>query len=551
MEPQQTPPSEPVQQPTEAPIINQDLQPESEALPPAPEPKKKSGTRKWLLLIFLLLILVGGGYLAHHYTQKSSKTITSTKDISLVRIGSANGPVGTANIYPNPQGTYLSLAISSQIYEGLVSYNDNKIVPDLATSWTNPDTSTWVFQIAQNIKFQNGDSLTTADVVNSFEANIKNSGWNKYTSTIDTVKSTGEHQVTITTTTPDALLLKRLVSAFVFKKTSDGTLYGTGPYVVDKSKPDTDASLNLKAFEGYHAGSPKTKALSYAIYESPEQLVAAYKANKIDSFDDYVNAATQKQLSSTAQVAKYADAGSSMLLMNMVRPAGVLANKTLREAIAYALDRPSLVKQSANAAQIAQTLIPQSVIGYAASVTFPGLDVAKSKQLQTAAGYPNGAPLTFVYVKDAQPDPPVIIQQLQAAGFKVIPTVVSSSHDLFTVTKTGNFDLMGLTYSSDYFDATDIFTAMLDSRQSDFQLYDNTKYNALIDTAEQTFNAAQHIQKVQAINKFITDNYLAIPVHSTETALYFRPNYQIPKQYTRALATPAYWRVGQTVTTQE
>jgi peptide/nickel transport system substrate-binding protein len=63
--------------------------------------------------------------------------------------------------------------IISYVYEYLVMYDSTKsdqFVPALATDWTwNQADATWTFTIRQNVKFQNGDLLTPADVEYSFE----------------------------------------------------------------------------------------------------------------------------------------------------------------------------------------------------------------------------------------------------------------------------------------------------------------------------------------------------------------------------------------------
>ncbi|HEY9336426.1 MAG TPA: ABC transporter substrate-binding protein, partial [Kribbella sp.] len=43
-----------------------------------------------------------------------------------------------------------------QIMEPLVRVDDGKIVPVLATSWENPDPTTWVFKLRSGVKFSDG-----------------------------------------------------------------------------------------------------------------------------------------------------------------------------------------------------------------------------------------------------------------------------------------------------------------------------------------------------------------------------------------------------------
>jgi len=60
--------------------------------------------------------------------------------------------------------------LSSNIYSGLVKIgSDGAIVGDLATDWTLPDSSTYVFDLTEGATFHNGDPLDAEAVKASFE----------------------------------------------------------------------------------------------------------------------------------------------------------------------------------------------------------------------------------------------------------------------------------------------------------------------------------------------------------------------------------------------
>ncbi|GAB6862170.1 ABC transporter substrate-binding protein [Haloplanus litoreus] len=60
--------------------------------------------------------------------------------------------------------------VSSNIYSGLVKIgSDGAIVGDLATDWTLPDSTTYVFDLKEGATFHNGDPLDAAAVKASFE----------------------------------------------------------------------------------------------------------------------------------------------------------------------------------------------------------------------------------------------------------------------------------------------------------------------------------------------------------------------------------------------
>lgn len=527
----------PVEQPVETPPVVSDR---------PTGPGRKSGL-KWLIALIVLIVIVGGGYVAWSQLHNSTpKTTSVIKSIPLARFGSVDGPIGPDYVFPHAQALSLSKNIDLQIFEGLTGYQGQKLVPLLATSWTNPNKNTWVFQLAHNVKFQNGDTMTAADVVRSLQADIANSDWSTYTSTLSNVAATGPNEVTVTTSQPDALLLDRLAYCFIFKPGTGTTNYGTGPYTIDTTKPFTDNSTTLKAFPGYHGGVPKTQVITYEVYKDSAALVNAYKAGKIDSYEVQTTSLHAGKGVSSLTVQ---EPGSYGLFLNMVRPNGIMANKQIRQAVAYAINRPDWVKQLGNDTLPANQIIPKTVVGYDASATFPGLNVAKSKQLQAAAGYPDGAPVTVLYIKGLQPDAPILVQQLRAAGFKVTEDAVASPDDAVAQTQAGTYDILGVTEYSDFNDGIDVFTSLLDSKSSSFYVYDNPQYDAMIDAAEQTFDPAAYVQKLQTINKFIASNFLWIPVRTSVDVVYSKASYQIPAHYSLAASTIFFWQVGQKVTT--
>ncbi len=56
--------------------------------------------------------------------------------------------------------------ITRDLFEGLTANDQNgKIVPGVAESWKQLDTTTWVFKLRHNAKWSNGDPLTADDFV--------------------------------------------------------------------------------------------------------------------------------------------------------------------------------------------------------------------------------------------------------------------------------------------------------------------------------------------------------------------------------------------------
>ena len=66
-------------------------------------------------------------------------------------------------------------------------------------------------------------------------------------------------------------------------------------------------------------------------------------------------------------------------------------NPKVREAVSYAIDRNFLLKLINGQGSVANEFLPPGTAGYTPDKLVHDQDIAKAKQLLTAAGYPNGS----------------------------------------------------------------------------------------------------------------------------------------------------------------
>lgn len=514
--------------------------------------KEKNPKNKKILIsviVVFLVFAVGASLwllLSKDSTKESSSSTTQvTVDIPLVRYGSTNGPIGTEYLFPKAPSTNLSTKIDFQVFEGLVGYSDQKIVPLLASSWTNPDNNTWVFTLKENVKFQNGKIVTPADVKKSLDTLVKDEDWGFYLQTIKEVSVTGANQVTIKTSAPDSLLLNRLEYGFIYSDNADKTVSGTGAYSIDAANSNTETKTKLVAFEGYHQGVPKTKAVEYTVFETVEDVTKALTDGKVDigEFDQSANL-TPALSSKGIKAYSYDSLGAYGLTLNMVKPTGPLVKKEVREALALAIDRKAFVKDSKSEKVPSNFIVPKTVVGYDETAKLPETNVAKAKELLAKAGYPNGAPLTFNYIKGLQNEPPFLIAQLNKAGFVVTAKEFPSPKEFVAANRTGDYDLFAGSFTSDLGDGLDIFVGLLDSKASQFPSYNNPEYDKMLREAEQAFKPEEHVAKVKEINRYTTKEFLWVPVSNGELTLYYPGSYDYKVDSLVGLAGAYFWKVG-------
>ena len=93
--------------------------------------------------------------------------------------------------------------------EGLLAYDqDNKLVSKLAKSWEQVDDVTYKYEIRDDVKFSDGTQMTADDVVFSLNR-IKDPSVASYLNwmyaNVDSIEKTGDWEVTVKLSTPDAL----------------------------------------------------------------------------------------------------------------------------------------------------------------------------------------------------------------------------------------------------------------------------------------------------------------------------------------------------------
>ena len=165
---------------------------------------------------------------------------------------------------PHSQNEGPTNAMKSNIYEALVLRSwDLSIKPSLATSWSQPNTTTWRFKLRKGVKFHDGTPFTADDVVFSFaRITHKNSGMNTYVATVKEVKKRDKYTVDFITKGPDPVLVGNLTLVFIMSEQwakknntvdpvlgSESETYatrhtnGTGPFILVERVADTRTRL--------------------------------------------------------------------------------------------------------------------------------------------------------------------------------------------------------------------------------------------------------------------------------------------------------------------
>jgi peptide/nickel transport system substrate-binding protein len=266
-------------------------------------------------------------------------------------IGSVNS---VQKIDPDIVTNFLDFEALGLIYQTLVQENSNlQIVPDLATSWAfSNGNKTLTLQLRQNVKFDDGSVMTSADVVaslNRAEATATADPSASFIGSVTNIAASGPNTVVLTMSHPDVSVLEGLatVNMAIMPATAitAGTIPtkpdGTGPFEYSSWVPNT--SFTMTANSNYWGGAPSLSTVEIETIPTEQSISAALEAGTIQmgllSQPTVVNT-----LPKTYQIQKVLDL--SYRALQLQDKHGILSNVNARRAIACATNRKQILQDA-------------------------------------------------------------------------------------------------------------------------------------------------------------------------------------------------------------
>ncbi len=312
--------------------------------------------------------------------------------------------------------------IDPLMFDGLVQRDAHfHFQPALATDWTQPDPLTLIFHLRRDVRFSDGRRLTAADVVWTLESMRK--GWvvTPKAASYDAVASVDAPDswtVRLRLKHPDLFLLGNLSSsAMGIVPAGSGADFwqhpiGTGAFRLVRQEMDKEVLLERNPYAWQQAAGPATgpvtesetgpetksgtgsetvQRVRFAVVPDATTRALALRKGTADMVS---NALPSDMLPALAQDPKLVVEDSpgtevQYLAFNLRDP--VLKQRTVRAAIAYAVDRRLIVQTLLGGhAQLAASLLPTTHWAYTQQVEEYGYDPGRARALLDAAGFPAG-----------------------------------------------------------------------------------------------------------------------------------------------------------------
>ena len=265
-----------------------------------------------------------------------------------------------ASLDPIKAFNYPENTIVSNLCEPLFEMQpDFSVQPNLATDSQTDDGLTWVFNIRDDVKFWDGTPMTVEDVVFSINRHIdpdEGSYWGGGTvANIDSVKATGDNEVTITLKSADYTLpssLSTVIGVVVqqAQRETAGENYGnpdtgvmcTGPMKFTPGNWKQGQSITLERNDGYwdEDGMAMAKQVEIGFVVDPTAIANGLSTGEIQgSYDVPLPALSQLETSESGELF----AGQGMQDMAIISTGeGVFGDPAVRRALTRATDRQAI-----------------------------------------------------------------------------------------------------------------------------------------------------------------------------------------------------------------
>jgi len=286
--------------------------------------------------------------------------------------------------------------IGELIFEGLVRRDENfDLKPRLAESWDVSNPLTYIFHLRRDVRFHDGRPMTSADVkwtldslLNGKPRSAKSNAY-RY---VERVETPDDFTVVIRLKEPFSALLWNL---------SDGALgvvpqgsgeelarhpIGTGPFRFVSEVPDREVVIERNA--QYWGKRAQLSRVRFNVV--PDATTRALELRK-GSADVEINALPGDMIPVLARqpqliVERAPGTSYQYLAMNMRDP--ILKDVAVRQALAYAIDRTTLIHYLwHDMARPANSILPPQHWAYDASAKNYPYDPARARQLLDEAGF--------------------------------------------------------------------------------------------------------------------------------------------------------------------
>lgn len=293
-----------------------------------------------------------------------------------------------------------------QIYETLVRNVGTTIEPWLAESWTtSEDELTWTFKLREGVTFHDGTPFNAEAVKYNIERLQDPSVGSPRASTVDMITKVeviSEYEVALSTDEPYGPMLGQISNYNLSMMSptaleeygTDISLHpcGTGALMIKEWVPGS--SLVMTKYDGYWGEKSTIDNLTFKFVAEDSSRVMMLQSGDADVAP--VAAAQISQIESDPNVTVQVETGYRTIYLGMNTSRAPFDDVRVRQAVAYAIDKQSIIDHVLEGYAQYPSGIESTVIPYSAQDLDPyTYNPEKSKELLKEAGYEDGLDIVF------------------------------------------------------------------------------------------------------------------------------------------------------------
>ena len=466
--------------------------------------------RKLIYLSILVLLVLFA------CSQKENQKETVEKEEKKILTMAQKAEIKTLD--PQKATDSVSRSIIKLIIQTLVYIdNEGNIVPELAQEITKVSPKETLIKIKNDIKFSNGETLTIDDVLFSLERAKASPKMSQDLYMIESFEKVDDRTLKINTLYDAGNLLHKLASggvAIVNKKAfeeDENNIVGTGMFKLKEWV--AGEKLVLERNEFFKDSKSNIDTLVVKFVPEANSRMIMLETGEIDLARDLLPLDFKKISEDTKFTTVEIETPSNMFLGFDLRNE-LLADKRVRQAIAYAINNEDLVKTVFNgSASVATSPVPKITTGHNENSNNYPQNIEKAKQLLAEAGYPNGFNIELFVSEDNQRiDMAVIIQDnLKKIGINAEIKTFQWAAYVSTIENPNIIKplfIMSWNISND--DPDEVLYPLYHSSQIDAHtnvvFYKNEKFDNLISEARETTDKEKRMKLYEEAQDIIQED---------------------------------------------
>ncbi len=481
----------------------------------------------------------GGG------SQGETSQSGSTTDAAALRAAAGELNIGIAqdldsSLDPHKTVKAGTREVMFNVFEGLMKpTSDGELIPAVAESYTvSEDHLLYSFKLRQGVTFHNGQPVTAADVVWSYqrcaapqEADVIRV---EAFSAVEEIYQEGENTVCFRLSEPSNEFLSYLTAAVLPENYTeqDTKPVGTGPFrFVSRAAQE---SIVLERYDGYWGEKPSLTRVTYKIIENADSIVLSLQSGAVDLVA-HLTRTQAAQLGSGFHV----EAGTMNLVQALYLNHAVAPfdDVRVRQALCHAIDRQQILDLAFDGygTLLGSSMYPAFGKYFDDELTnYYEYSPEKAKALLAEAGYPDGFSMEITVPSNYQPHmdtAQVVVEQLKAVGISaaIRPVTFESWVDEAYTNRQFQSTLVGVDASN--MTARAMLERFVSSHGKNFINYSDAAYDDMFVYAQRCYDDGEQTAIYRQMERNLTENAANVYIQDLADLVAVRDGIQGPEFY--------------------